>query len=147
MGDKATLMVLGAAPVSLDDKEIRRIPSAFFMGRRCGMADADVLQAMFRQVGAGALPSALLRQWAEEAGLRGPGAGRGRLGPPAGGPGQRLGSARRGIFWGRQRGQRFRRRRGSGGLRRPWRLGRRPRERRSGGGPRRPLREGLKALS
>jgi len=89
VGDKATLMVLGAVPVSLDDKEIRRIPSAFFVGRRCGMADADVLQALFRQVGAGALPSALMRQWAEEAGLRGPGAGRGQgWGRQQGGPGR-----------------------------------------------------------
>jgi hypothetical protein len=91
VGDKAGLMVLGAAPVSLADQEIRRIPSAFFVGRRCGMADADVLQALVRQVGAGALPSALMRQWAEEAGLRGPGRGQG-WGRQQGGPGRGWGS-------------------------------------------------------
>jgi hypothetical protein len=78
VGDKAGFMVLQAVPNTLPNSEIRRIPSAFFVGRRCGMADADVLQAMVRQVSTGALPSALMRQWATDAGLRGPGAGRGR---------------------------------------------------------------------
>ena len=77
VGDKAALMLLQSVPGNLPDAEIRRLPSAFFVGRRCGMADADVLQALVRQVSTGALPSALMRQWAADAGLRGPGMGRG----------------------------------------------------------------------
>lgn len=77
VGDKSALMILRTIPSTLSTSEIRRIPSAFFVGRRCGMADADVLQALVRQVSSGALPSALMRQWATDAGLRGPGAGRG----------------------------------------------------------------------
>lgn len=78
VGDKPALMVMQAVPNTLPNSEIRRIPSAFFVGRRCGMADADVLQALVRQVSTGALPSALMRQWATDAGLRGPGPGGGR---------------------------------------------------------------------
>lgn len=77
VGDKPALMLLQSVPGTLPNPEIRRIPSAFFVGRRCGMADADVLQALVRQVSSGALPSVLMRQWAADAGLRGPGAGRG----------------------------------------------------------------------
>ena len=95
VGDKSALMVLQSVPGSLPNSEIRRIPSAFFVGRRCGMADADVLQAMVRQVSSGALPSALMRQWATDAGLRGPGAGRGWVwgrGRSDGGSGEGSGS-------------------------------------------------------
>jgi hypothetical protein len=91
VGDKPALMVLQAAPKDLPNTEVRRIPSAFFVGRRCGMADSDVLQALVRQMSSGVLPSALMHQWAADAGLRGPGAGRGWGGGRQGsgnGPGQ-----------------------------------------------------------
>ncbi len=96
VGDKSALMLLQSVPAGLSNAEIRRLPAAFFVGRRCGMADADVLQALVRQVAAGAQPSALMRQWAADAGLRGPGAG----------------GAGRGWGWGRGQG-------GSGGGREP----------------------------
>lgn len=86
VGDRSALMVLGAVPPSLSDGEIRRLPAAFFVARRCGLPDADVLQKLFRQLGDGAKPSALMRQWAQEAGLRGPGMGPG-AGRGMGGPG------------------------------------------------------------
>jgi hypothetical protein len=115
VGDKPALMVIQAVPNTLSNSEIRRIPSAFFVGRRCGMADADVLQALVRQVSTGALPSALMRQWATDAGLRGPGPGGGRgqgwgrgQGGPRDGSGGGAGAGQGGGSQGREGG-------GSGG--------------------------------
>jgi hypothetical protein len=118
VGDKPALMVIQAVPGTLPNSEIRRIPSAFFVGRRCGMADADVLQALVRQVSTGALPSALMRQWAADAGLRGPGVGGGRghgWGRGQGGPGDGSGGGPGSGQGGQGRGGQGREGGGSGG--------------------------------
>jgi hypothetical protein len=69
--------LLSAMPAALPDGELVRLPWVVLVGRRCGMADADVLQALYRSAGTGTHPTALAREWARAAGLRGPGMGRG----------------------------------------------------------------------
>lgn len=78
--------LLAAMPANLPEGELIRLPWVVLVGRRCGMADADVLQALFRSAGTGVLPTALAKGWARQAGLRGPGMGRG-MGWGPGGPG------------------------------------------------------------
>jgi hypothetical protein len=83
--DAAVMKLLETAPAALSGGEIRRLPSAFFVGRRCGKTDPEILQALSRQMALGEAPSKLVDQWASESGLRCPGAGRGR--GPGGGKG------------------------------------------------------------
>ncbi len=65
--------LLAAMPADLPDSEILRLPWVFLVGRRCGIADADVLRNLLRLSPSGVRPSALALKWARQAGLGGPG--------------------------------------------------------------------------
>ncbi len=65
--------LLAAMPADLPDSEILKLPYVFLMGRRCGVADADVMRSLLRYAPTGVAPSSLAVKWARQAGLGGPG--------------------------------------------------------------------------
>lgn len=74
----AAFQLLSAAPAKLPDRDLRFLPRAFCMGRRAGLSDADVQQALARGMAKGTSPYDLMQEWAQEAGYRGPGCGMGQ---------------------------------------------------------------------
>jgi hypothetical protein len=65
--------LLAAMPADLPDAEILKLPYVFLVGRRCGVADADVMRMLLRCARTGVRPSTLALKWARQAGLGGPG--------------------------------------------------------------------------
>jgi hypothetical protein len=79
--------LLAAMPADLPDAEILKLPYVFLVGRRCGVADADVMRSLLLYAPKGVAPSSLAARWARQAGLGGPGLRKGPAWGHGAGPG------------------------------------------------------------